>query len=53
MKLTALLTALVLTAAPSFAFAMGCSGGHQEASMSCANGTIWDADSKTCVTASS
>ncbi|WP_420863888.1 carbohydrate-binding module family 14 protein [Algirhabdus cladophorae] len=44
---------MVLTAAPSFAFAMGCSSGHTEASMSCANGTVWDADSKTCVTASS
>ena len=52
MKLTTLLTVLVLTTAPSLAMAMGCSDGHQEAAMSCADGSTWDADSKTCVAVS-
>ncbi len=53
MKTTKTLVAtLVLAALPSFGFAM-CSGyGHQEASISCAAGTVYDADTKTCVTVS-
>ena len=47
-----LLVAVMLTALPSLSFAM-CSGyKHQEASMSCADGTVYDAESKTCVTVS-
>ena len=53
MKLTTLLTVLVFTAAPYSALAMGCSDGHKEASMSCADGTTWDADTEKCVTVSS
>lgn len=44
-----LLTALALTALPSLAIAMGCSYGHTTASMSCAEGTVLDAETGTCV----
>lgn len=44
-KLFALTCIALLT--PGLAFAMGCNKSHQEA-MSCAEGTAWDADSKTC-----
>lgn len=51
-KTKTLFVALALAAVPTLGFAQ-CSGyGHQEASMSCANGTVWDADTKTCVTVS-
>ncbi|MBR9651754.1 carbohydrate-binding module family 14 protein [Thalassovita aquimarina] len=40
------LTAVVLTAAPLAAFAQ-CSRDHQQV-MSCADGTVWDAESKSC-----
>ena len=45
-----LLAAVVMTALPTLGFAM-CSGyGHSEqASMSCVEGTIWDADTQSCV----
>ncbi len=43
---------LILAALPSIGFA-GCSGyGHQEASMSCADGMVYDAETKACVTVS-
>ena len=47
---TAALTA-VLALAPSLALAMGCSGfGHEtEQAMSCAEGTVWDAETETCI----
>lgn len=43
------LTALTFIAlmTPGLALAMGCNKSHQEA-MSCAEGTAWDADSRTC-----
>lgn len=45
-----LLTALTLTLLPGFAFAMGCSSfGHTTASMSCAEGMTFDAETETCV----
>ncbi len=47
-----LLTALTLTILPTFAFAMGCSTyEHTTAQMSCAEGTVLDAESGTCVPA--
>lgn len=41
-----ILTAVVLTAAPLAAVAE-CSSKHQQA-MSCADGTVWDAETKSC-----
>ena len=44
------LTAAALTLLPGLALAMGCSGyKHETASMSCAEGTTWDAETNTCV----
>ena len=45
-----LFATLVLATLPSFGFAM-CSGyGHEQtASMSCAEGMVWDAATQTCV----
>ena len=48
MRIKILLAAFVLTAAPGLAFAE-CSWGMQEVTMSCAEGTAWDAASQTCV----
>lgn len=47
MRLTALLTTAILLAFPGVAAAQ-CYG-SEEASMSCAEGTTWDATSQTCV----
>ena len=46
-----LLVAVALSAMPAFAFAMGCSGyeHQQQAAISCADGTVWDADKRACV----
>ncbi len=41
------LTALLLSAAPMAAFAE-CAFDHQQA-MSCANGLVWDKESKSCI----
>lgn len=38
--------AAMLTVLPALSYA-GCSGSHQ--AMSCAEGTVWDADTQTCV----
>ncbi|MEM9580782.1 MAG: carbohydrate-binding module family 14 protein [Pseudomonadota bacterium] len=46
MKITVIATLLAI--APALGFAMGCSGGH-DAAMSCADGTMWHAESETCV----
>ena len=52
MKSKTLLAALVLALSPGFAFAM-CSGlGHtktEDITMSCAAGTVYDAESRACV----
>ena len=48
MKLKTLLAALALTVAPAVAMAE-CFGDHQQVTMSCAEGTQWDADKQTCV----
>lgn len=47
-----LIVALAMVAAPSMSFAMCSYGKHQEASISCADGTVYDADTQTCVTVS-
>lgn len=51
MRITALVTALTLTMAPTFALAEGCGWGHkmQETAASCADGKVWDAASQACV----
>ena len=51
MSIKTVLAAFILAATPAFAFAQGCSfGAHgQEARMSCADGTTWDAASGACV----
>ncbi|WJY21338.1 hypothetical protein QTA57_16495 [Fontisubflavum oceani] len=51
MRIKTLLAALALMTAPSLAIAE-CSWGHgsNEASISCAQGTTWDAESQRCVT---
>ncbi|WP_299733181.1 hypothetical protein [uncultured Tateyamaria sp.] len=42
--------ALALTLAPALAFAQGCNyGKHDQQAMSCADGTTYDAASKTCL----
>jgi uncharacterized protein YdeI (BOF family) len=53
MKLKTLLAALALTTTPALAMAE-CSFKQEQVTMSCAEGTQWDAASQTCVpTASS
>lgn len=47
-----LLAALALTLAPTLALAMGCSYSHEvkeQVVMSCADGTVYDADAEACV----
>jgi hypothetical protein len=52
MKLTVGLAALALVALPSLA-AAGCSYGKQKQAMSCAEGSVYDSASKSCVPTSS
>jgi hypothetical protein len=47
--ISTVLAALVLATAPALAIAE-CSRGHQQA-MSCADGMIWDKESKSCTSA--
>lgn len=51
MAIKTLLTAATLIVLPGLALAMGCHGSNhaEQANMSCATGTTWDADSQTCV----
>ncbi len=50
MKTTALLATLAMMILPNVAAAMGCSYGHEAtATMSCADGTTYDADAERCV----
>jgi hypothetical protein len=52
MKIKVLLAALALAAAPGLASAMCSWSAHgTEQAMTCAEGTVWDATSQTCVTA--
>lgn len=48
MTFKTLLTALVLTVLPASAFAI-CSHGKNQQAMSCAEGTVWDSASSSCV----
>lgn len=49
MKTKTILAALALAVAPSLAFA-ACSGfKHEDVAMSCAPGSVWDAESRSCV----
>jgi len=45
-----LIVAVAMVAAPSMTFAMCSYGKHREAAISCAEGTVYDADTQTCVT---
>lgn len=49
MHLKTLLAAIVLSTAPGLAVAQCFWGGAQEVTMSCAEGTTWDATAQTCV----
>ena len=50
MKTKTVLVALALTLAPTLSLAMGCHyGKHEQQAMSCADGTVYDAASKSCV----
>jgi hypothetical protein len=49
MSIKTLLAALVLTAAPGLAIAECSFGSAHEVTMSCTEGTTWDADAQACV----
>lgn len=50
MTIKTTVAALLLTLAPGLAIAMGCQGDHgQQAAISCAEGTMWDAEESACV----
>lgn len=51
MRIKTVLAAFILASTPAFAIAQGCSYDlhGQEARMSCAEGTTWDAASGSCV----
>lgn len=54
MKTKIICAALALALSPSVALAMGCGKGHaKEASISCAEGTIFDNETQKCVPTSS
>ena len=54
MKMKIGLIVVALSAAPSFAFAMGCSKGEDKiTASSCAAGMVWDAAKETCVSPAS
>ncbi|CUH65325.1 hypothetical protein TL5118_01257 [Thalassovita autumnalis] len=44
-----LVIAALLTVAPIMSHAMGCSSGHSQQAMSCADGTVWDETARACV----
>ena len=52
MKTKTVLVALALTLAPALAFAQGCNYGKSQQAMSCAEGTVYDTATGTCVAAS-
>lgn len=51
MKLS--LAVLMFAAIPTLSFAFCSYGTHQEANISCAEGMVWDAESKSCVPSTS
>lgn len=54
MKTKTLLAALVLATAPAMSFA-ACYGGHEkeQVTMSCAEGTVYDAETQSCISTTS
>lgn len=50
MRMKTLLAAFVLMAVPGFAYAECSWGRVHEVTMSCSDGTVWDAASQSCVT---
>lgn len=50
MRIKTLLAAFVLMVVPGFAYADCSSSSAHDATMSCAQGTSWDAASQSCVT---
>lgn len=49
-KLKTIAFAGLVCLSPTLTMAMGCQGGAHQAAMSCAEGSIWDADARRCVT---
>ena len=49
MKIKTLLAALVIVGAPTLAAAECNWGQHETTAMSCAEGTVWDVETETCV----
>lgn len=49
MKIKTLTVALCLTLAPALAMAQGCNYGKHQQAMSCAEGSVFDAETRTCV----
>lgn len=48
MKIKVIATSVALTLATSFSAFAAC-GGHSQQAMTCAAGTAWDSESKSCV----
>ncbi len=44
-----LFVALALAALPTLSLAAGCNYGSKQASMSCADGLVWNSETRTCV----
>lgn len=53
MKIQLTLAVIALVLGPGLALAQGCSRDHDAAALSCADGTAWNPDTKTCETTSS
>ncbi len=49
MKTKTMLVAVALTLAPTLSLAMGCNHSKQQQAMSCAEGSVYDAEKGTCV----
>ena len=49
MTIKTLAAAVALTLAPALAFAAGCNYGKQDVTMSCAEGTVYDSTTNSCV----
>ncbi len=49
MKRTLLITALLAGVATAAAAGSGCNKGHGKQAVSCADGSVWDAQSQSCV----
>lgn len=49
MKLKVALTAILMTLASAAIAGPGCGFGHSKQVMSCAEGSVWDAQSQSCV----